>query len=305
MSPIAANALLLLAGLLWGGGFVAQRTAMDDIGPFVFMACRFGLAGLAIVPLVVWEAQRKGEALIPQTAHLLPAVWVGLAFFAAMALQQVGILGTSVTNAGMLTGLYVMLTPLLAFALMRDSIHWLVWPCSVLAFAGIWLLGGGGIDQLTWGDWLVILCAVFAALHVIAMGRAVKGLRRPALVACLQFAISGALALAGYAIARLAGWSAEPAVDPALLAAAAPEILYAALFAGAIAFTIMAICQQHTSASIAAVLMSSEALFAALGGALFLTERLDLLGYIGCALLFMAIAVTSFATEGEKASTAT
>ncbi len=304
MSPLVANALLLLAGLIWGGGFVAQRTAMDDIGPFFFMVCRFGLAAIAILPLVWWEARRKPEKLTISLSTLLPAIWVGLAFFGTMALQQVGILGTSVTNAGMLTGLYVVLTPLLAFALMRDSVHRLVWPCSVLAFGGIWLLGGGGLDRLTWGDWVIIACAVIAALHVIAMGRAVKGLRRPALVACMQFAISASLALVGYAAARLFGWSAEPAVDPTLLAAAAPEIFYAAFFAGAIAFTIMAVCQQYTSASIAAVLMSSEALFAALGGALFLAERLELLGYVGCAMLLVAIAVTSFATEGEEASPA-
>ena len=100
-------------------------------------------------------------------------------------------------------------------------------------------------------------------------------------------------------IARAVEWSAEPALEPVLLAAATPEILYAALLAGALAFTIMAFCQQYTSASIAAVLMSSEALFAALGGAIFLSERLVLLGYIGCAMLLAAIAVTSFATEEE------
>lgn len=300
MSPLLANLLLLLAGLIWGGGFVAQRTAMDDIGPFIFMACRFGLAAMAILPLVYWEAKRAKTPLKMTLSDIAPAILVGLAFFSTMALQQIGILGTSVTNAGMLTGLYVVLTPLLAFALMRDPVHRLVWPCSTLAFAGIWMLGGGGIDRLTWGDWVVIVSAVFAALHVIAMGRAVKGMRRPAFVACMQFLISAGLSVIGYLAARALGWSAEPALDSTLLMAAGPEILYAALLAGALAFTIMAFCQQYTSASIAAVLMSSEALFAALGGAVILNERLELIGYIGCAMLLAAVAVTSFATEQES-----
>ena len=119
-------------------------------------------------------------------------------------------------------------------------------------------------------------------------------------MACTQFIVSAALAIVGHVIARALDWSAEPALDLDLLMAAAPEILYAALLAGALAFTIMAFCQQYTSASIAAVLMSSEALFAALGGAVFLGERLVLLGYAGCALLLIAIAVTSFATEQDE-----
>ncbi|MDD9908128.1 MAG: DMT family transporter [Ahrensia sp.] len=292
-----ANALLLLAGLIWGGGFVAQQTAMDDIGPFLFMACRFGLAALAIIPLVIWETRTSQHHVSLRFRDIGPGMTVGFTFFATMALQQLGILGTSVTNAGMLTGLYVVLTPLLAFVLMRDRIARLVWPCAMLAFGGIWLLGGGGLTRLTWGDWLVAVSAVFAALHVIAMGRAVKGLRRPALVACVQFVVSASLAFICFGAARLWGTDFEPAINAQLLLAAGPEILYASLLAGALAFTIMAFCQQYTSASIAAVLMSSEALFAALGGALFLSERLELLGYVGCAMLLTAIAVTSFATE--------
>lgn len=300
MSPITANALLLLAGLLWGGGFVAQRTAMDDIGPFAFMACRFLLAAAALSPFVMWEKNAQAATRPLDRAGLFSALWVGLAFFATMALQQIGLLATSVTNAGVLTGLYVVFTPMLAFVLAKDVVPPLIWPCSIAAFAGIWLLGGGGIDRLTWGDWLILAAAVFAALHVIAMGRAVKQSRRPAFVAALQFLISGTLALAFFAVARGLNWQAEPAIDTALLGAALPEILYAALAAGALAFTLMAICQQYTSAPTAAVLMSSEALFAALGGAIFLAERLDWMGYTGCALLMMAIAVASFASEAQS-----
>jgi drug/metabolite transporter (DMT)-like permease len=84
------------------------------------------------------------------------------------------------------------------------------------------------------------------------------------------------------------------------LAAAAPEILYAALFAGALAFLLMAVCQQYTRAADAAVLMSSEALFAAAAGAILLGERLTTIGYFGAALLLVAIMLTSMISGKMK-----
>ncbi|MEP1209366.1 MAG: DMT family transporter [Rhizobiaceae bacterium] len=308
MSRSSANALLLIAGLVWGLGFIAQETAMEDIGPFTFMSLRFALASLAILPFALVEHQKaiaSGGATRPFSKHDWTAIClVGLMFFFAMALQQVGLLGTTVTNAGVLTGLYVVLTPMLAFFALGQSQPKLVWPAALMAFFGIWLLGGGGLDQLNWGDWLVVLGAIFAGLHVLAMGHAVTRLRRPAAVACAQFAVAGLMSGFGFAIARLAEWRHEPLVSTQTLLAAAPEILYAALFAGALAFLLMAICQQYTRAADAAVLMSSEALFAAAAGAILLGERLTWIGYSGGFLLFVAITTTSLAAAKFKESIA-
>ena len=217
-----------------------------------------------------------------------------------MALQQVGILKTTITNAGVLTGLYVVFVPLMAFGLFKERQPKIIWPAAAAAFFGIWLLGGGGLDNLTWGDWLVILGAIIAALHVIAMGRTVGKLRRPFTIAAAQFAVSGGLAFVGFFIARLLDWQYEPSFQTSTVISAGPEILYAALFAGALAFTIMAVCQQYTSASNTAILLSSESLFAALAGAIFLNERLPLMGYIGCGILFSVIVVVSLVSAKSE-----
>lgn len=304
MSRLSANLLLLVAGLVWGLGFVAQETAMDDIGPFTFMTLRFALAALALLPLALFERARAANSnVIPRVdrQNLIAGGLVGALFFLAMAFQQTGLLATTVTNAGVLTGLYVILTPLIAFFLLGERQTWLIWPAAVLAFVGIWLLGGGSLGRLTWGDWLVVLSAVFAALHVLAMGRAVTGLRRPAAVACAQFAISAVLSAFGLVIARLIDWAMEPPVSVVTVQAAAPEILYAALFAGALAFCLMAFCQQYTRAADAAILMSSEALFAAAAGGILLGERLSLIEYSGGILLFAAIVITSAAATQYEA----
>ena len=293
MSRMSANFLLLVAGLVWGGGFVAQATAMDDIGPFLFMTMRFFLATLAVLPLAILEHRKRGPEFAIQGRDWVLVLAVGFIFFSAMALQQVGLLATSVTNAGMLTGLYVVLVPIIAFTAFHEQQAAIIWPAALVAFVGIWLLGDGGLGALTWGDWLVILGAIFAALHVIAVGRAVTGLRRPVAVATAQFAVSGVLALAGFILARALQWDFEPAFSVTTITAAAPEILYAAFFAGALAFTLMAVCQQYTTAADAAILMSSESLFAALSGAILLNERLLPRGYAGCAMLFAAIVIVS------------
>ncbi|MEP0940315.1 MAG: DMT family transporter [Rhizobiaceae bacterium] len=316
MSRGTANLLLLVAGLVWGLGFIAQETAMEDIGPFTFMTLRFALAALAIVPFAYFEWRRvaaSGNRQSLLTFRDWQAIFtVGLMFFAAMLFQQVGLLATTVTNAGILTGLYVVLTPLIAFFALGQNQPKLVWPAALLAFCGIWLLGGGGggggggnsgLANLNWGDWLILLGAVFAALHVLAMGHAVTDLRRPALVACAQFAISGLFAAIGLGVVRLLDWSYEPAISTQTLIAATPEILYAALFAGALAFLLMAICQQYARPSDAAILMSSEALFAAAAGAILLGERLTIIGYFGALLLFSAIVLVSANAAKTKEST--
>ncbi len=308
MSRRSANLLLLVAGLVWGLGFVAQETAMEDIGPFTFMTLRFALASLALVPFVLIEHRRTANSG-KNVLAISPGDWlaisiVGLMFFLAMAFQQIGMLGTTVSNAGVLTGLYVVLTPMLAFFALGQRQPKLVWPAAVLAFFGIWLLGGGGLDQLTWGDWFVIFGAIFAGLHVLAMGHVVTGLRRPAAIASAQFAVAGVLSALGFISARLMQWQYEPLVSVQTMLSAAPEILYAALFAGALAFLLMAICQQYTRAADAAVLMSSEALFAIAAGAVLLGERLTWIGYSGGILLFLAITITSLSAAKFKESVA-
>lgn len=304
MQRSTANLLLLLAGLIWGGGFVAQATAMEDIGPSLFMSLRMSLAALALLPLALIE-HRKSGSQSPFFAELMgkgmgaSAFYVGVAFFLAMILQQVGLLTTTVTNAGILTGLYVVMVPIMVLLIFGERQLPIVWPCALASFVGIWLLGGGSLNGLTIGDGLVILGAAFSAAHVILLGRTVKNQNRPAQLACFQFAYSAGLSMLCFAVLRGFDVSFEPAVSQTTLIAAAPEILYAAFLAGAVSFTLMAYCQQYTDAADAAILLSSEALFAAICGAIFLGERLTMTGYLGCAILFAAIATVGVASARQ------
>lgn len=300
MSRRVANLLLLIAGATWGMGFIAQSTAMDDISALLFIGLRFLLAGLVVLPLAIRE-QRK-HSVIGSLSLYKPMVMVGVTFFIAMTLQQYGLLTTTVTNAGFLTALYVVIVPLLLTLFLGEQQPLIIWPAAMLALFGIYLLSGGDLTVLTTGDYLVTIGAFFWALQVILTAKVVMKTGLPVTLACTQFLVCALLALvAQWFIAPMA---AEPSVlQWSSVKAAAGEIIYAGVFAGALAFTLQAVAQQYTSAAAAAILLSSESLFAALFGAWLLQERLAVISYLGCGLIFVALLLVEL-RSGVKRKTA-
>ena len=274
-----ANLVLLVTGAIWGAAFIAQSTAMDALGPFSFVAARFAVACLAVAPLV-WLEARRAPVSLGGRDHAVHAV-VGLALFLGMAFQQVGLLTTTVTNSGILTGLYVLFVPVLAILLFRERPHPIVWLGATGAMAGIVLIGGGGLDRLVIGDLYTIVSAGFWSIQVLLIARFVRQSGRPVTLAFTQFLVTTLLAT-GAALAF-------EAPELAQFVAAGWEILYAGLLGSGLAFTLQIVGQRYTTAPQAAIFLSSEALFAALFGALFLAERLPPVGLLGCGLVFLSM----------------
>lgn len=280
MSRPVATGLLLLCTMFWGFAFIAQKSAMDSMGPLTFAGVRYLIGGLLVLPLAFAERRRKPAPLPRQ--HWLFIGAVILVFFIGSWLQQAGLAGTTATNAGFLTGLYVFFVPLLGFVLFRTRPHPIILVGVPLALIGIFFLnGGGGLHHFTTGDYLVATCAVFWALHVLLLGHIARLTGLPVFVSAISFLGAGLMAIL----------IALPTEQPSLAAITAGwvEIGYAALFSTAIAFTFQAIGQQFVPAANAAIILSAESLFAALGGAWLLGERLTPVGYAGAALIFFAI----------------
>lgn len=301
MSRTVANLLLLMAGAIWGMGFVAQQTAMEDIGPLLFIALRFLLAGIVVLPFALAELKRAdGLSYLTAVAqHKRGFLLVGLAFFLGMAFQQVGLIGTSVTNAGFLTALYVIMVPIIMVSVLRVRQPFIIWPAAALSVFGIYLLSGGDLGSLNTGDLLIILCALFWACHVVLTGRVGQASGLPVTMATTQFFVTSLLAFIGYMIfAPLGLGEIVPTTEQFL--GALPEIIYAGTIAGGLGFTLQAVGQRYTSESAAAVLISTESLFAALFGALFLAERLNAIGYLGCGLIFAAILLVELMPRREQ-----
>ncbi|MFC4624856.1 DMT family transporter [Daeguia caeni] len=278
MTRVQANLLLLLAGIIWGMGFVAQSTAMDSIGPFFFIGVRSVIASLFILPFALVEGRRAKTRIRP--GEYLSFIYVGLAFFIGLALQQIGLITTSVTNAGFLTGLYVVFVPVLGVLFFAQWPHPVVWPSAIACFVGIFLLSGGALTALQTGDYLIILGAAFWALQVILIGFANRS-GRPIAISCVQFAVAAAAGLVLAVATEELNWNA--------LMLTWKEILFTGVFSSGIAFTLQTIGQRYTTSAQAAIFLSSEALFAALFGAIFLGERISFIGFIGCGLLFIAM----------------
>ncbi len=279
MSRARANLLLLVTGALWGMGFIAQSTAMAAIDPLLFVGLRFLAATLAMLPFAVQEHRRAATALEP--ADWNNFALVGLVLFGGMASQQFGLLTTSVTNSGFLTGLYIVMTPILGVLFFRQFPHPVVWFAAFACLAGIFLLSGGRLEALVIGDWLTVLCSVFWAFQVIFIGRYAANTGRPITLAVVQFAVCALLGLAaGLAFERL---------DLASILLALPEILFAGIVSGGVAFTVQAIAQRHTTPAQSAIFLASEAPFAAFFAALYLAERPPAMVLAGCALILAAM----------------
>ena len=275
----AAIALLLLCTMLWGFAFVVQKSAMETMGPLTFIGLRYLLGGLVILPVALFERRR-------QSVHLTPGNWLfiaamSLAFFIGSWLQQAGLLSTTVTNGGFLTSLYVLFVPAIALVAFRVWPHPVVWVGMPMALIGIYYLNGGGLDRFNGGDGLIIVSALFWACHVLMLSHIARATGQPILVSAITFLIAGAIGLA------LAFALETPSVDGIM--SGWLEIAYAGIFSTAIAFTFQAVGQQYVPPANAAIVLSSESLFAALGGALLLGERLPAIGYAGAALILAAI----------------
>ena len=282
MSRTLANGLMLLIALIWGSTFVAQQLGMQNVGPFTYTGARFLIGTLIVAPLALREYVRLRGSGVQFTLHDFLA-WggLGILLFLGAIFQQIGVGGTTVSNAGFLTALYVPMVPLLGWALDRHRPHPSVWPATVGTVVGTYFLSGGTFTALTTGDWWIIASTVFWALHVLLIGRVAAKKGAPILVAFTQFAVCGVLAT------LLA--TAQEAVNTAQLHAALPAILYGGVLSVGIAFTLQVVAQRHTLPTDAAILLSSELIFAALAGAWYLGEQLSAIQLAGGALIFACI----------------
>ncbi len=277
---LRADFLMLITAMIWGTAFVAQRIGMDNIGPFLFTGLRFALGALALLPLVIHQGRTaaRHEPFL-QRGLLLGGMSMGLALTVGINLQQVGLLFTSVTNSGFITGLYVIVVPLLGLALGHKT-RLGTWLGAFLAVAGMALLSIGEDFTVASGDWIQLAGAFVWGVHVLLVSFFVS--RHDAIrLAFLQFATCALVSL------LLALVFEE--IDPANIWLAGPALLYGGLFAVAVGYTLQVVAQKHAIASHAAIILSLEAVFAAIAGALFLDESLTLRGYLGCVLMFIGM----------------
>lgn len=278
---------LLMAAIIWGFGFIAQRLGNQHIGPFTFNGIRFLLGALTVSPLLFFAGRREKREPRKETvsdsrirrAWLIASLVCGTALFAAASFQQIGLINTEAGKAGFITALYIILVPLIGLVLGK-KVGWQVWIALAFAVGGLYLLMVKGGFSVATSDLIVLIGAFLWALHILSVDHftdKVDGIR----LAFGQFLVSGLLSLAIAIIRETITW------------ASVKEALYPLLFSGivvaGIAFTFQVLGQRDTDPTIAALVMSLEAVFAVIGGILVLNERMSTQEWLGSALMLVAL----------------
>lgn len=291
---LRADLLMLITAMIWGAAFVAQRVGMNDIGPFLYSGLRFALGALVLLPLLLYRSAGGTLGPLLNRGLLLGGALMGLVLAIGINFQQVGLLFTSVTNSGFITGLYVIMVPLFGLLIgQRTGLG--TWLGAMLAVLGMFLLSVGENFQVAPGDWLQLAGACVWGVHVLLVGFLARRYD-PIRLAFLQFVTCALISLALALIFE--------EYQLAAIVRAAPALLYGGIAAVGIGFTLQVVAQKHAIASHAAIILSLEAVFAALAGALLLDETLQLRGYLGCGLMFAGMLVAQLWPKKGEVQTA-
>lgn len=283
---LRGSLMLLLASMVWGFAFVAQRIGMDSMQPLSFNGIRTLLAGICLLPVVA-VSDRRNPAHPPLTRalrkrQLLAGLLCGLFLFLASNLQQAGLVSTSAGKSGFITALYVVLVPVVNFTLFRKNPGRWIWVSVVLAVAGLFLLcvPSGERFSLNRGDMLTLGCAICFTGHILVVDYFSPGVD-PIRLSCHQFFISGSLALLLSLFTESVSWSG--------ICSALPSLLYAGVISGAVGYTLQILGQKATPPTTASLLMCLESVFAVLSGALILGEHMTPREMVGCCIMFVSV----------------
>lgn len=300
-----SDILLLITAFIWGFAFVAQKLGMDSLGPFLFNGIRFALGGIVLLPFWIVQKRRSPSIqsgdksslkVLPGRAGtkkvLLFGVIAGVLIFCGASLQQVGLQFTTSGKAGFITGLYVILVPIIGI-LWKQKTGFYTWISAVIAVAGLYFLSITKGFTISNGDLLVLAGSVFWALHVIQISHFVKK-AKPLSLAIIQFFICSVLSVIAAIITK------ESFAGANILQAAGP-LLFAGVMSVGVAYTLQVIAQKEAPPAHAAIIMSLEGVFAAIGGLIFLSERnVTPREIMGCVLILAAMIISQKSVFSKK-----
>lgn len=283
--------LLFITAVIWGVAFVAQSAGMDYVGPYTFNAVRCLLGGIVLIPCVFFLTRSaKKEQKKDGTASNMPVMdrpkdlligglICGFMMFVSTTLQQVGIAYTTVAKAGFITALYIIIVPILGIFLKRKA-GLKIWISVVIALVGLYLLCMKGSLSLSKGDFLILICSICFAIHIMVVDHFTEKVSGTKL-SCIQFLFAGALSSVLMFLFDEPHW--------ADIGAAWLPICYAGILSCGVAYTFQIIGQRGTDPTIASLILSLESVVSVLAGWILLGETLSPREILGCVLMFGAI----------------
>ena len=290
---IKSTIFLFTAAIVWGFAFVFQKMGGDDVPTFWFNGIRFIIGAISLVPVVLlFEREKKDTKRLLRTMRAA-AICAGFLFVASY-LQQTGIVMTGDSGkSGFITALYSVIVPIAYFIFFRKKTSFNVWLGALLAIGGIFLLSVKGNFTVEVGDIFLLVGAVFWAGHIISIDLLVRD------VSPIKFALFQALFCGIY---NLCVAAPVETVTLAGVQSALIPLLYCGVCSTAIAYTCQILGQKFSDdQTLATIILSTESLFSAVGGALIGNEVMTAKGYFGCVLIFVGVIVAQLELKKRKA----
>lgn len=283
-ASIGADLLLLGVAVIWGWTFVLVKEGVSEVGPLTFLFYRFGIAFVLLA--LLFRRHLRG---VPRTAWLRGAL-IGLALFGGYWLQTWGLVYTAATKSAFITGLSVVLVPLLGTTMLRERISGAAWIGAILSVIGLGLLVFGtqvGVDTFNVGDGLTFLCAIGFTTQILLVSHYTRPSNHlPILIA--QIGVVAALSGVGWLTAEGAAWTTSWT--------AWKGILITAVMATALAYWLQNRFQPYSTAAKAAIIYTGEPVFAGFFGVVLLGERLTGGQWLGAGLILSAMVLAQWPT---------
>lgn len=292
---IRSSIYLSLTAIIWGVAFVFQSMGNDYMEPFTFTSSRYLLGCLVLVPVILIktfhprflaDSDEIPVKKVPVRLTVTAGVLCGLALGAASMFQQYGVKFTTVGKAGFITTLYIIFTPIFGLFL-RKKCHFTVWIGAAAALVGLYLLCITEGFTLSWGDSLVLICAVLFTIHIMLVDHFAPH-TNGVLLSCIQFLVSGIVC------GVMALLFEKPSL--AQLSDGLIPILYTGVMSSGVAYTMQILGQRNFNPTIAAMIMSLESVISAVASYIayaagFLTrdQSLTAMQILGCAIMFAAV----------------
>ena len=275
-NPLITNLSLLLIAIIWGLGFAPQRLGMDYLGPAAFNALRFALGAATLLPVLIINSSVTLDTLLNRSTIRLGILLGGLLFGGAI-FQQFSIQYTSLANVAFISGLYVIVVPLIGF-FVGYRYRLIVWIGGLIGIAGMYLMTGSSGELALKGDLLALAGALFWAIHLLVLAK-MSGRHNQLSLAFYQFVICALLSL-------LAAIGFEDRLLPSMPAGYVWALLNGVVVVGG-AYTLQVMVMQHAEPFVASLILALEAVFGALAGYLVFSEQLGAAALIGAIMMLL------------------
>ena len=302
---IRNSLILILTALIWGVAFVAQSVGGDSLGPYTFNCIRSFIGALVLIPVIFIFSKNSQSPFTSKNKQrkflILGGLCCGACLFLGSTLQQLGLyMGASAGKAGFLTACYILLVPIIGL-FFKNKCGINIWIGVVLTLIGLYMLCFDGSFSFKVADLLLLLCALFFAIHILVINYfspLVDGIK----LSCIQFFVCGILGLIpmffsemGHSFANIGTWAKVFTSPSAWI-----PILYAGIMSCGVGYTGQIIGQKGMNPTVASLLLSLESVFSVLAGWIILGETMGLKQLCGCGLIFIAIVLAQLPTKTSK-----